>query len=91
MTIENIFVFSTAVISYVFGLLAKKFNWVESKYLPIQNFAIGLVSALLYYLIIDNSDISNAVVMAFSGLIAGGFYDLTKTKKEENQNGKISE
>ena len=83
MTIENIFVFTTAIISYIFGFLAKKFGWVENKYLPIQNLIIGVVSAALYYLLIDNSNIENAVVMAFSGLIAGGFYDLTKTNKND--------
>ena len=81
MTIENIFIFATAIISYIFGILAKKFNWVESKYIPIQNIIIGIFSAFLYYILIDNSNLGNAVVMAFSGLLAGGFYDLTKTNE----------
>lgn len=81
MTIESIFIFVTTIVSYVFGKLAKKFKWIESKYIPYQNLIIGIISSVLYYSLIDNSNIENAIVTAFSGLIAGGFYDMTRTDK----------
>ena len=81
MTIENIYMVVIAGVSYIFGILAKKFNWVASKYIPAQNFIIGIISAFLYYIMIDNSNIGNAIIIAFSGLTAGGLYDLTRTNK----------
>lgn len=83
ITIETILTLITAVVSYIFGELSKKFHWVENKYLPLQNLAIGLLSAVVYYLVVDDSDIGTAIIMAFSGLMAGGAYDLLQTKKEE--------
>lgn len=80
MTLEQIIIVVTPVVSFIFGTLAKKFGWLESKYIPIQNLIIGVVVAVLYYFLIDNSDIINAVIIAFSGLIAGGTYDLHKLK-----------
>ena len=83
MTIEAIMTVMTAFVSYIFGLITKKFNLVESKYIPVQNFIIGIGVALVYYFLVDNSSIANAVIMAFSGLMAGGTYDLIKIKEEE--------
>lgn len=82
MTIETIMTVVTAFVSYIFGLITKKFNLVESKYIPVQNFIIGIIVALIYYFFVDNSNIANAVIMAFSGLMAGGTYDLFKVKED---------
>ena len=82
MNIEQIIIVVTALTSYIFGLLAKKFNWIESKYIPIQNLVIGIIVSVLYYLLIDGSDVTNAIFIAFSGMIAGGTYDLSKTRKD---------
>lgn len=81
MTLEQIIIVVTPVITFIFGLLAKKFNWMESKYIPVQNLIIGLIVSVLYYFMIDSSDVVNAVIIAFSGLIAGGTYDLKKFKE----------
>ncbi len=83
MEIETFITVITAIVSYIMGNLAKKFNWIESKYIPVQTFIIGICVAICYYFLVDNSNISNAIVLAFSALISGGFYDLTKTKKED--------
>lgn len=80
MSLEQIIIFVTPIVSFIFGTLAKKFGWMESKYIPIQNLVIGIVVAVLYYFLIDNSDVINAVIIAFSGLIAGGGYDLHKLR-----------
>ena len=81
MTLEQIIIVVTPVVSFIFGTLAKKFNWMESKYIPIQNLVIGVIVSLLYYFMVDSSDIANAVIIAFSGLIAGGGYDLKKFRE----------
>lgn len=80
ITIETIIAVVTVVIGYIFGELAKNFNWIESKYIPIQTLVIGLLSGVVYYITIDNSNIATAIIIAFSSLIACGGYDLLQTK-----------
>jgi len=80
MDIETILMVVTAFISFIFGELAKKFNWIEKKYIPYQTLCIGIISGVLYYLFVDNSNIGSAIIMAFSSLIACGAYDLGKTR-----------
>lgn len=81
MTLEQIIIVVVPIVSFIFGMLAKKFGWIESKYIPIQNLIIGIIVSIMYYLFIDSSDVVNAVIIAFSGLIAGGTYDLKKFKE----------
>lgn len=83
MDISTIITFVTFVVTYVFGELAKKFNWVESKYIPIQNCIIGLIASVCYYIFVDNSNIEHAVIVVISALSAAGLYDMTKIKKGE--------
>lgn len=81
MNIETILMVVTAMVSFIFGELSKKFNWIEKKYIPYQTLVIGLIAGVLYYITVDNSNIASAIVLAFSSLIACGTYDLSKTKK----------
>lgn len=83
ITIESIIAVTTAIIGYIFGEISKKYNWVEKKYLPLQTLVIGLIAGVLYYLILDNSSLISAIIIAFSSLMACGAYDLLQTKKEE--------
>ena len=83
ITIESIITLVTVIVSYIFGELAKKFNWIEKKYIPMQTLIVGLLSGVLYYIAVDNSNIANAIIIAFSSLIACGGYDLLQTKREE--------
>ena len=83
ITIESIITLVTVVISYIFGELAKKFNWIEKKYIPMQTLIVGLLSGVLYYIAVDSSNIANAIIIAFRSLIACGGYDLLQTKKED--------
>lgn len=80
ITLESIIPVITVIISYIFGLLAKKFNWYESKYIPIQNGVIGIVSAIIYYIAVPESNFVVVLFTALSGFAAGGVYDATKTK-----------
>ena len=78
LTLENILPVVTIVISYFFGFLAKKFNWYEKKYIPVQNACIGIVSALIYCVVRQDADFVTTLFTALSGFVAGGVYDLKK-------------
>lgn len=80
ITLDSIIPVITVIISYIFGLLAKKFNWYESKYIPVQNGVIGIISAIIYYIAVPESNFVVVLFTALSGFAAGGMYDASKTK-----------
>ena len=80
ITLETIIPVITVVISYIFGILAKKFNWYESKYIPVQNGIIGILSAVVYYIAVPESNFVVVLFTALSGFAAGGIYDASKRK-----------
>lgn len=84
ITIEMITMVVTAIITAIFGELAKRFNWIEKKYLPFQNLCIGLFIGIIAYLVGLNTNLLSAVLYGiFASMTAGGMYDLSKTSKEE--------
>lgn len=84
ITAEMIIALTTAGVTYLFGWLAKKFKWVESKYIPIQNVVIGLIGGIGCYIFGVNTDLTSALIFClFGSLTAGGTYDLAKTGKGE--------
>ena len=84
MTIASIISSVTLLIGYI----SKRFNLVNSKFIPTQNIVIGLVSGLLVYLTGLEYNIYNAIVTCLiSSMSAGGIYDTLHTRKEElNEN-----
>ena len=80
ITLETIIPVITVIVSYIFGILAKKFNWYESKYIPVQNGIIGILSAVIYYIAVPESNFVVVLFTALSGFAAGGIYDASKTK-----------
>ena len=89
ITLEMLIPIISLVVSLIFGALAKKFNWMPSKYIPIQNLAIGLIASIIYCIITGEVNIVQVLINALSGLMGGGLYDLTQTKfgKENNDAG----
>lgn len=84
MTMNEIVIVVTAFITYVFGILSKKFDWVESTYIPVQNLLIGFIAGLLVYVSgINSNPISSIIVCCASALTAGGAYDLGKAGKND--------
>lgn len=83
ITIYSIIAVTTSVITFIFGVLSKKFNLVEKTYIPLQNLAIGLMAGVLCFVLkVDGMDlITSLVVCLSSALGAGGAYDLAKTGK----------
>ncbi len=87
VTAEMIMAVVTALVTFGFGWLAKKFNWLESKYIPVQNFVIGLLAGMICYILkINDVDLLTSIIFCLVGSMAsGGTYDLTKTKSKESE------
>lgn len=60
------------VVTFVCGILAKKYSWFDKRLIPIQNLAIGFIMAIVNYIV--TKDFSSAI--ALSGLLTGGAYDI---------------
>jgi hypothetical protein len=72
-----------AFVTLILGQITKKFNLVNSKYLPFQNIIIGIISGLLVYLTGLEPNIYNAIITCLmSAFGAGGIYDTYKKGKE---------
>ena len=72
MTIEAIIMLVTMIVTFFCGLIAKKVSWFNTNLIPIQNIMIGVIVAVIEWII--TKDFSTAI--AVSGLIAGGIYDI---------------
>lgn len=76
---------ATIVATIIVGQLTKKFTDLETKQIPLQNLAIGIIVCIIQFAI--TRDINTSV--AISGLMSGGIYDAGKAikqifSKEEN-------
>lgn len=79
MTMNEVIIVVTTFVTYVFGILAKKFKWVKSKYIPIQNLFIGVIAGILtYFTGLTENLASGIIICTASALTAGGTYDLLK-------------
>ena len=72
MTLEAIIMLVTMVVTFFCCLFAKKVSWFNTNLIPIQNILIGVIVAVIEWII--TKDFSTAI--AVSGLIAGGIYDI---------------
>ena len=84
VTAEMVIAVVTAILTYIFGLLSKKFNWIESKYIPIQNAIIGILAGVICKVLglADSNMLITLMYTLFGSMTAGGTYDLTKSGKE---------
>ena len=81
LTVEIIIAVATALVTAVFGTLAKKFNWATQDYIPYQNIIIGIIAGILVFATGLNTNILYALILCiFSATAAGGLYDAAKTK-----------
>ncbi len=78
MELTEIITVVTIVVTWILGALAKKFNWLSTNLIPVQNIAIGIIVAIIEWII--TKDFSTAI--ALSGLIAGGSYDIFHNLKK---------
>ncbi len=72
MELTEILTIVTIIATWIFGILSKKSSFINNNLIPIQNIAIGIVVAIIEWII--TKDFSMAI--ALSGLIAGGTYDV---------------
>ncbi len=68
----------TIIVTFILGELAKKYQFINNNLIPIQNLVIGVLSFVIDYII--TRDINGALI--FSGLTAGGMYDILNNLKK---------
>lgn len=73
MTTE-IFSLIAMIVTILFGFLSKKISWFKNYLIPLQNLTVGIVFAIVEFLITKDFNLA----IATSGLMAGGTYDLVK-------------
>lgn len=82
ITIEALLGMCNIVITYIFGILSKKYNWVETKYIPLQNLFVGVIAGILAWLIgLSDNVIVSIVACLVGSFTAAGLYDTIKIKK----------
>ena len=72
MELTEIISIVTFVVTLICGYVTKKCPKISNKIIPIQNLLIGLVVAIIEWII--TKDFKTAI--ALSGLLAGGSYDI---------------
>lgn len=68
----------TIIVTYILGELAKKYEFISKNKIPLQNLIVGFLAFGIDYIITKDANAS----LVFSGLIAGGSYDLAKCLKQ---------
>ena len=72
MELSTIITLVTILVTWLLGLVAKKVKWFNNAMIPVQNICIGVVVAIIEWIITKDFK----VAIALSGLIAGGSYDI---------------
>lgn len=62
----------TIVVTWGLGVVSKRYTSLNNKLIPIQNILIGVIVAVIEWIV--TKDFSTAI--AVSGIIAGGTYDV---------------
>ena len=78
MGITEIIALVTFIVTYICGLIVKKIPQISNKLIPLQNLAIGIIVAVIEWII--TKDFSTAIML--SGLMAGGVYDISHNLKK---------
>lgn len=72
MELTQIITVVTIVLTWILGVFAKKSKFISNNLIPIQNILIGLIVAIIEWIITKDFK----VAIALSGLLAGGAYDV---------------
>lgn len=78
MGITEIIALATFIVTIIGGVVVKKIPQISNKLIPVQNLAIGVIVAVIEWII--TKDFSTAIMM--SGLLAGGVYDIGHNLKK---------
>ena len=72
MELAEIISLVTFAVTFICGIVTKKCPKISNKIIPIQNLAIGLIIAVIEWIITKDFK----VAIALSGILAGGTYDI---------------
>ncbi len=72
MELTEIISLVTFAVTFICGIVTKKCPKISNKIIPIQNLAIGLIIAVIEWIITKDFK----VAIALSGILAGGTYDI---------------
>lgn len=78
MELTEILSLVTFAVTLICGFITKKIPKISNKIIPIQNLAIGVIIAIIEWII--TKDFKTAIML--SGLLAGGTYDLVHNLKK---------
>ncbi|MGN1298232.1 MAG: hypothetical protein ACI4VH_07495 [Clostridia bacterium] len=78
MDITTLISLVTIIVTWGLGIISKKYTSLNNKLIPIQNILIGVIVALIEWIV--TKDFSTAI--ALSGVIAGGTYDVFHNLKK---------
>lgn len=74
----------TVLVAWILGIFAKKSKFISNHFIPLQNLIIGVLSFVIDYIITKDVNVS----LMFSGLVAGGSYDILKNLKQLSEEEK---
>ena len=72
MELTDILTMVTIIVTWILGIVSKKSKFINNNLIPIQNILIGVVVAIIEWIITKDFK----VAIALSGLFAGGVYDI---------------
>lgn len=72
MELETLITVVTFFVTLVMGVISKKNPALSNKLIPIQNLAVGVIVAIVEWIITKNF----STAIALSGLVAGSTYDI---------------
>lgn len=72
MELSTLISLVTIIVTWLLGVVSKKYTKLNNKLIPIQNILIGLIVALIEWIVTKDFK----VAIALSGIIAGGTYDI---------------
>lgn len=72
MEVSTLISLVTIIVTWVLGVISKKYTKLNNKLIPIQNILVGLIVAVIEW--IATKDFK--VAIALSGLLASGTYDI---------------
>ena len=72
MELAQIITLVTFIVTLILGFVSKKSKFISNNLIPVQNLLIGLVVAVVEWII--TKDFNTAI--ALSGIMAGGAYDI---------------
>lgn len=78
MEVSTLISLVTIIVTWLLGIVSKKYTRLNNKLIPIQNILIGLIVALIEWIVTKDFK----VAIALSGLLASGTYDIAHNLKK---------